>query len=283
MGTSSMVDQIVLTALDGVLLNSLEDCVLLQPLIDQLKAKGVPVIIFTERDRVEVELICQQLGLTSPFITESGSGIFTPVDFNPFDPPLGEQDGAYYLEELGCPYVQARAALRVIANLISYPLKGFGDFTVEQLQRSMGVSVGAAHRAKAREFSEPFMTPKAIASDKLHQAAETMGFQIVLWRSEEGRFSELTGGQAGLAPAAQRVIAAYQNQLPAGDQLKVLGISDRLEDLTTLADASSSVNWKGVWIAPERADLPSNLPERTAVVNNSAPTGWIAAVQSLVA
>ena len=280
---SGMVNQIVLTALDGVLLNSLEDCVLLQPLVDRLKASGVPVIIFTERDRAEVEPIRQRLGLTSPFITESGSGIFTPVDANPFDPPLGEQDGAYYVEELGCPYVQARAALRVIANLISYPLKGFGDFTVEQLQRSAGISAAAAHQAKAREFSEPFMTPKAVQPDKLHQAAEEMGFRIVLWRSENGRFSELVGGQAGLAPAAERIIAAYQRPLPTGEPLKVMGISDRLEDLTILANASSSFDWKGIWIAPEETDSHVHLPDCTTVVNDLAPTGWIAAVQSLIA
>lgn len=221
-----MVDQIIVTALDGVLLKSLEDCAPLQPLMAQLKAKGIPVIVFTERDRAEVEPIRQQLGLTDPFITESGSGIFTPVDSNPFEPPLGEQEGDYYVQELGCPYVQARAALRVIANLISHPLKGFGDFTVEQLQRSAGISAAAAHRAKAREFSEPFMTPNAVAPDKLHQAAEEMGFRIVLRRSEDGRFSELMGAQAGLAPAMEAVLAAYQSQLPAGQRLRVMGMSD---------------------------------------------------------
>ena len=277
-----MVEQIVLTALDGVLLNSLEDCVLLQPLIDRLNKKGVPVIVFTERDRAEVEPIRQQLGLTSPFITESGSGIFTPVDANPFAPPLGEQDGAYYVEALGCPYVQARAALRVIANLISYPLKGFGDFTVEQLQRSVGGSAAAAHQAKAREFSEPFMTPKAVLPDKLHQAAEEMGFRIVPWRSENGRFSELMGGQAGLTPAAEKIVAAYQSRLPAGEQLKVTGISDRLEDLTALANASNSIDWEGIWIAPEGTSLSVDLPEGAAIVNESAPAGWITAVQPLV-
>ncbi|MGB3293657.1 MAG: hypothetical protein WBB01_11780, partial [Phormidesmis sp.] len=181
------------------------------------------------------------------------------------------------------PYVQSRAALRVIANLISYPLKGFGDFTVEQLQRSLGISAAAAHRAKAREFSEPFMTPKAVAPDKLHQAAEELGFRIVLRRSEEGRFSELMGAQAGLAPAVEHVITAYERQLTAGQQLKVMGISDRPEDLVTLAEASSSADWRGVLIASEATARPTDLPERTTVVASSAPTGWAAAIQSLVA
>lgn len=278
-----MVDQIIVTALDGGLLNSSEDYAPLQPLMAQLRARGIPVIVFTERDRTEVEPIRQQLGLVDPFITESGSGVFIPVNHNPFDPAVGEQDGDYYVLELGCPYVQARAALRVIANLISHPLKGFGDFTVEQLQRSAGISAAAAHRAKAREFSEPFMTPKAVASEKLHQAAEEMGFKIALRHLEDGRFSELMGAQAGLVPAVEKVIAAYQSQLPAGQRLKVMGVSDRPEDLTTLANASSSADWREVWIAPEVADLPADLPDRTTVVNRSAPVAWAAAVQPLIA
>lgn len=274
-----MTDQIIVTALDGGLLNSLED---LQLLMAQLRARGIPVIVFTERDRAEVEPIRQQLGIVDPFITESGSGIFIPVNHNPFDPAVGEQDGDYYVLELGCPYVQARAALRVIANLISHPLKGFGDFTVEQLQRSAGISAAAAHRAKAREFSEPFMTPKAIAAKKLHQAAEEMGFKIALRRSEDGRFSELMGAQAGLAPAAEKVIAAYQSQLPAGQRLKVMGVSDRPEDLTTLIKASHSAEWQGVLIASEATDLPMNVPERTTVVTDLAPTAWATAVRPLI-
>lgn len=261
----NMTDQIVLTALDGALLNSLTDCseAAIAPLksaIAQLQTQGIPVIVFTERDRTEIEPIRQQLKLTSPFIVESGSGIFTPVDHNPFAPALGELEDGYYVEALGCPYVQARAGLRVIANLISHPLKGFGDFTVPQLQRVAGLSEEAAHQAKAREFSEPFMTPKAVSAQTLIEAAEETGFAVIV-RTEE-RFSELLGRDAGLASAARAVITAYQAQLP-DKTLKVMGISHRTEDLAVLASASQSAVY-------------------TEVLISSAPAGWLSAVQSLL-
>lgn len=268
-----MVDQIILTTLDGLRLNVAAADVSLQSVrqslqeaIAQLQAKGIPVIIFTERDRAEVEPIRTQLGLTAPFITESGSGIFTSVNHNPFTPVLGEKEGDYYVQTLGCPYVQARAGLRVIANVISHPLKGFGDFTVDQLKRSAKISEDAAHRAKAREFSEPFMTPKAVDAETLREAAEEMGFGLVLRSPDEGRFSELIGPGAGLEKAVTVVVGAYQKQLPAGETLKVMGISHRADDLALLAK-SQSVEWTSVLISPEEP----------------APEGWLAAVTPLLA
>ncbi|MGC1309050.1 MAG: haloacid dehalogenase [Phormidesmis sp.] len=243
-----MANQIILTALEGMGLQSNEDYDALRLAIAQLNARDIPVIVFTDRDRAEIEPIRQQLGLTSPFITECGSGIFTPVEHNPFDPALGELDNNYYVEVLGCPYVQARAGLRVLANEISHPLKGFGDFTVAQMERSAGLMEAAAHRAKDREFSEPFMTPKAVDSQTLRQAAEEMGFDLVLRQPEEGRFSYLIGAGAGIQTATQAIIAAYQNRVPLDETLSVLGISHRAEDLTALADASNFVSWTGVLI-----------------------------------
>lgn len=259
-----MTNQIVLTALDGVLLNSFEDCALLRPVMAQLHAKGVPVIGFTERDRTELEPIREQLGWIDPFITESGSGIFTPVNHNPFAPALGEQAGDYYVQTLGCPYVQARAGLRVMANMISHPLKGFGDFTVEQLQRLESLSSEAAHRAKAREFSEPFMTPKAVEAAVVCQAAQDIGFKVRVRSPEDSRFSELLGPEAGLGSAAGQIIAAYQRQLPPEATLQVLGISSWAEELTALSKCNDSIDWTGI------------------AMNDLSLASWISAVQTLL-
>ncbi len=255
-----MVNRIVLTAWDGAFLAAMQADAALLPLMASLKEKGVPVIVFTERDRAELEPIRQQLVWTDPFIAESGSGIFTPVNHNPLTPALGEQDGDYYVQELGCPYVQARAGLRVLANAIAHPLKGLGDFTVPQLQKLLGVSEQAAHQAKAREFSELFMTPKAVEPAVLIKAAEEMGFGMILRDAEESRFSELMGPDAGLEGAIAQLIAAYENQLPPDETLRIIGLSSREEDLATLAGVSADMDWQGVLMAD--------------------PTEWTAAVDS---
>lgn len=246
-----MADQIILTVWNRVFLQAIEGDGGLRTrvgeAIAQMKAKRVPVIVFTECDRAEVDPIRRQLNWTDPFITESGSGIFTSVNHNPFAPVLGEQDGDYYVQALGCPYVQARAALRVLANEISHPLKGFGDFTVPKLERFLGVSETTAHRAKAREFSEPFMTPKAVEPDVLVKAAKEIGFDIILRNPKENRFSELVRAGVGVSAAAKQVIEAYQNQMPAGATLKIAGVG-RDDDLEVLAAGGSAV-WRGLTIA----------------------------------
>ena len=274
-----MTNQIIFIAFEGLLSGFDAEREALTQEIAQLQARDIPVIVFTDRDRAEVEPIREQLGLTAPFITESGSGIFTPVSHNPFDPALGEKDGDYYVEILGCPYVQARAGLRVIANVISHPLKGFGDFTVDQLKRFAKISEEVAHQAKAREFSEPFMTPKAVEAGTLTQAAEEMGFGVVLRSPEEGRFSELVGAGAGIVPAIQALVAAYQNQLPEGEVLQVVGVSDHADDLNALSQTyrqdHQSVHWAGLVMSPG-GEKPVNQ------LSDDAPGSWLSVALPLL-
>ena len=222
--------------------------------IARLAEKGIPVILFGDGDRAEMEPIRDRLEITAPFIVEGGSAIFTPVDSNPFEDPLGEQDGNYFVYELGCPYVQARAGLRVIANAISHPLKGFGDFTVQQLERSLKVSENAAHRAKAREFSEPFMTPKSVDLDELKQSAKEMGFDVVLRDSADSRFSLLRGADASLTVAAEAVVSAYEKQIAGDNSLKVVGVVSQQDELDYLSKAKGSADFRGVLVS-ESADV----------------------------
>jgi len=88
----------------------------------------------------------------------------------------------------------------------------------------LGISEDAAHRAKAREFSEPFMTPKAVAPEVLVQAAEEIGFGIVLQSPEENRFSQLTGAGASVTEAVKQVITAYEKV--TDDSMRILMLGD---------------------------------------------------------
>ena len=240
-----MVSQIIFSALEPLLAVDGENA---KGAIAQLAEKDIPVIVFGDCDRAELEPIREQLGLTAPFIVEGGSAVFTPVDANPFATALGEQDGNYFVYELGCPYVQARAGLRVLANVISHPLKGFGDFTVQQLERSLKLSEDDAHRAKAREFTEPFMTPKSVDLEVLKQSAKEMGFDVVLRDAADSRFSLLRGAEASLTAAAEAVIAAYKNQETEGS-LKVGGIVTQQDELDCLSTAKGPADWTGVLIS----------------------------------
>ncbi|MEM6451080.1 MAG: hypothetical protein AAF703_12280 [Cyanobacteria bacterium P01_D01_bin.105] len=256
-----MVHQIVVTSLDWVVswevavestfLNRLKSILL------ALNDRGVVVVGFTGCDREEIEPIRAELSWHAPFIIESGSAILTPVSQPPFSTPLGELDGNYFVETLGCPYVQARAGLRVLANLISHPLKGFGDFTVPKLERFLAISAEAAHRAKAREFSEPFMTPKAVDADVLVNAAADMGFSVVLRDPQKTRFSELIGAKASVSSAVAKVVNAYQLDNESASVV-VIGTAEDLQQV--LPDEDGAAVWPVIEVrSPEQwlAELES--------------------------
>ena len=243
-----MANGVVVVSLDWVMGAEADLLAQIKSALAALKERAVAVVGATACDRAEVEPIRAELEWHDPFITESGSAIFTPVHHNPFSEPLGEQDGDYFIEELGCPYVQARAGLRVLANLMSHPLKGYGDFTVPQLEKFLEVPEDVAHRAKAREFSEPFMTPKAVAADALVQAAEEMGFQVVLRDPAKNRFSELVGAGASLAGAIAQLVDAYRQE---NSDAFAVAIGQEEELALFSAGAFSTKEHKGKWAEVE--------------------------------
>ncbi len=263
-----MARRIVLTAVGEDWLGSLEDMQRMKLALGRLSADGVTVILFSECDRAQLEPIRKALDLDDPFIVESGSAIFTPVASNPFEETpqkaLGDRDGDYFVMQLGCPYVQARAGLRVVANMISHPLKGLGDFTIPQLQRLASLSEEEAHQAKAREFSELFMTPKAVEPEVLGRAAEEMGFNVIWRTSEVSRFSELVGAGASLTAAVAALLSAYSSM---GEILEVAGLSQHRSVLDCLRAATQSVDTK---IKFEEVLLTSALSEH-----------WVTTVESL--
>ena len=264
---------IIFTDMDGTLLDS-EDYNYEPALatLEQLKAKQIPVIPVTSKTREEVETFRRRMNLTDPFIVENGSGVFIPLDYDKFDLPEGEQVGNYRLLQLGCTYVMARAGLKAIAQSLGRPLKGFGDWTLDQINALTGLSAEDAHQAKAREFSEPFRTPKNVPTEQLIQAVQDMGFQVVVG----DRFSHLIGNEAGKGRAVRQLTQLYQSTLPEGGHLTTIGLGNSPNDLGMLENVEFSV------IIPGSHGPHPGLSERKwPVAPEPGPQGWAMAVEKI--
>lgn len=264
---------IIFTGIDGVLLNAENNNN--EPVLTRLawlKAKHIPVIPVTHKTREEVETVRRQMNLSDPFIVEDGSGVFIPLNDGQFELPQGEQVGNYHLLQLGCSYVMARAGLKAIAQSLGRPLKGFGDWSVEQLNTLTGLPAAAAHRAKAREFTEMFKTPKNIPIDKLRQAAHEMGFQVVV----SDRFSHLIGIEAGQGRAVRRLTQLYQAALPEDVHLTTVGFGENPDDLGMLESVEIPI------IVPGLKGCHSGLAERNwQVAPAPGSQGWAMAVEKI--
>lgn len=264
---------LIFTDLDGTLLNpDTYDYQAVRPVLAALRERAIPVIPVTSKTWSEVETLRMALGLGDPFVVENGSAIYLPREGLPFALPEGDENGPYRVITLGCNYVTARAGLKAMAQDLGRPLKGFGDWSVEQIAQLTGLSASDAKQAKARDFSEPFMTPKNVSAADLRAAAEAMGFGVVLG----DRFSHLIGGEAGKGEAVRQLIALYQSAYP-NDTLTTLGLGNSPNDLPMLEAVDHPIILPGV-------DGPHpQLAERGwPVASAPAPDGWAAALQGLV-
>ncbi len=265
---------ILFTDLDGTLLNGeTYNYQATLPVLETLKQKGIPVIPVTSKTRAEVETLIQTVGITDPFVVENGSAIFIPRDTCPFALPEGEDDGPYRVVALGVAYVMARAGLRVLAQEIGRPLKGFGDFSVEQIQTLTGLSETDAQQAKAREFSEPFMTPKNVTPETLRDAAESIGFQVVVG----DRFSHLIAGSAGKGVAVRQLVEHYRTTLPKGETITTVGLGNSPNDLAMLEAVDHAI------VLPGPAGPNDQLKDRGwTLAPAPAPEGWAMAVEQML-
>ncbi|MEM1251607.1 MAG: HAD-IIB family hydrolase [Cyanobacteria bacterium P01_H01_bin.21] len=268
-----MTQLIIFTDLDGTLLNSeTYDYAATVPIIQQLKSLKIPVIPVTSKTRAEVSTLRKDVGLTDPFVTENGSGIFVEINHNPFGQPPGEQDDDYFVVELGCPYVQARAGLRVIANELHHSLLGFGDMTIARLQKYTGLSAKDAQEAKARDFSEPFITPKALTSEQIVTAVESVGFKVVVG----DRFSHLIGPEAGKGNAVKRLVSLYQKTLPPEETIVTIGLGNSPNDLDMLEHVDHPIVLPGV-----NGPHPQLGNQGWKIAPLPAPQGWVEAVTTV--
>ena len=264
---------LIFTDMDGTLLDSenysYEPAL---PRLEWLKTQQIPVILVTSKTREEVETFRRQMNLTDPFIVENGSGVFIPLDYSKFDLPEGEQVGDYRLLQLGCSYVMARAGLKAVAQSLGRPLKGFGDWSAEQIQVLTSLSTSDAYQAKAREFTEPFKTPKNIPTDQLKQAVQDMGFQVVVG----DRFSHLIGSEAGKGRAVRQLTQLYQSTLTEGDHLTTVGLGNSPNDLGMLENVEIPI------IVPGAEGPHPGLSERNwQVAPAPGPKGWSMAVEKI--
>lgn len=221
---------IIFTDLDGTLLNQSDyryDAAL--PILAQLKQAQIPIIPVTSKTRQEVAVLRQEIALEDPFIVENGSGVFIPLHKLEVASTDSRQHNGYYRECLGCTYPQARMGLQAVSRALNTPLRGFGDLDEGEIEALTGLAPEEVKRAKAREFSEPFLTPSHIPRQDLEKAVEQEGFRVVVG----DRFCHLIGQNGGKGQAVQWLVAQYKKKQPSSTWVTI-GLGNSPNDLDML-------------------------------------------------
>ena len=259
---------LIFTQLDEILSNSEESSSRsVTEAIAKLQQQNIPLIPITSKTRAET-IDWMQIGLEAPFIVEGGSGIFIPQYDSRFATSTCVRLDTYYLHQLGCSYTEARAALKAVQEEISKILRGFGDMDEEAIQ-SLTSTPTAARQAKAREFSEYFITPNRLEIEQLQQVAAEYGFKIIPGEN----LSLILGAKADPATAIKWL---KQNYLAIDGNLRTVGLGSAEADLTWLETVDIPI------VIPNSQGVPVCFKNRDwQIASQTGLEGWIEAIAQL--
>lgn len=227
-----MSKTIVITDLDGTLLDDAYSFEAARPALDLLRGKKVPVVLCSSKTRPEIELYRERLGLADPFIVENGGAVFIPDGYFDFATE-GEAADGYQTVVLGKRYSDIRGAFLKIIRDTGIAARGFGDMSVEEVAKLAGLLLQEALLAKQREFDEPFVfVEKEAGIQRFLKAITDEGFK---WT--RGAFYHLLGDN-DKGRAARLLKGYYEKEY---GRVSVIALGDNLNDLPLLEEADFPV------------------------------------------
>ena len=262
----------VITDLDGTLLDQQTysyECSL--PAVRRLQASGVPIILCSTKTGAEMLPLWGELGLTDPFICESGGAIYFPRDY--LKAPLRElkTSGPFQVLELGTDIGRLRDALAEAARKCGIEVCSFGQMNAEEIASLTGLAPEEALRAAERHYDEPFQVQSGDV-EKMSTMLRAQGLTV----TRGDRFYHLTGGHSK-RDAVVRLLELHRRHY--GDTVAI-GLGNSANDWPML----SAVDWPVLVKNPDgRWDktVVERLPdiERTEGVG---PKGWREAIDKLL-
>ncbi|MFT7595577.1 MAG: mannosyl-3-phosphoglycerate phosphatase [Paracoccaceae bacterium] len=224
-----------------------------QPGLSALKQHKAGLVLASSKTAAELQRLRADIGfLDWPAIVENGAGILWP------DQDVQSDDADYQ-------------RLRAILASLPKGFVGFGDMTAQDVADKTGLSPDQAVLARRRCYSEPGLwtgTEDALAG--FLDAAQAQGVHA----RRGGRFLTLSFGRTK-ADAMADVVARLK-------PLKTVALGDAPNDIEMIEAADFGVIVANP-AAPRLAPLCSEAQGRTLRSELEGPSGWAAAILTLLA
>jgi len=264
---------VIFTDLDGTLLDhDTYGWEAAKPALELCHQHQFPIIPVSSKTRTEIEIYQKKLGISAPFISENGGGVFFPKHSYPEGPAGVISEENLWKWSLGPSYGVLVDALQEIRDELGWVIRGFSEMTPEEISNCTGLDIETSHLASLREYDEPFIIVEPVEKDvtALEKAAERRGFHI----TEGGRFYHIHG-KKDKGEAVKRVILWYMRSQP---ELISIALGDSPTDFSMLEQVNypvlirSSVHFSG---------LKERIPG-LKMTDETGPEGWNAAVLDIL-
>jgi mannosyl-3-phosphoglycerate phosphatase len=244
-----------------------------EPALKLCRENRIPLILISSKTRAEISALQRELGLSSPFVSENGGGVFFPEEGKHPHPSDAILSHGVWKWSMGPAYDFLVKALEEIQNEQGWKIRGFSEMTTEEISSMTGLDLASACLASQREYDEPFVLMEEewdCSMDALNHAAGQKGLRI----TRGGRFYHLHG-KSDKGEAMERLVAWYRTYYPS---LLTIALGDSPVDFSMLKRADYPVLIRSSRQYPE---LKKMIP-RLRVTQEPGPKGWNAAVLGIL-
>ena len=264
---------VIFTDLDGTLLDhDTYQWDMAKPALGMCKRLHIPIVMVSSKTRAEMDILRKKVGLSSPFISENGGGIFFPAE-GLEDAPAGTIIAKNIFKwEMGTPYGILIKALGEIRDELGLPIRGLSEMSVEEISRLTNLDLEEARLAATRDFDEPFIIPghQNIDTNALEKAAQKRGLQI----TTGGRFFHILG-KNDKGGAVNALISWYKQSHP---YLFSIALGDSPNDFSMLRQVDQAILVRS---STKHPTIAKEIPG-IKVTLEKGPKGWNTAILELL-
>ncbi|MGD9032230.1 MAG: HAD-IIB family hydrolase [Desulfobacteraceae bacterium] len=264
---------VIFSDLDGTLLDhDTYEWKEAEPALNLCKQLQVPLVLVSSKTRAEMDVLRHELGLTSPFISENGGGIFFPEEGSHPVPPDAVLEDGLWKWSLGWPYDLLVKSLREIRDELGWKIRGFSDMPLEEISHLTGLDLESSRLASLREYDEPFLLVEEGEKepDALYDAAKQRALSV----TRGGRFYHLHG-KNDKGVSVEKLVAWYGEH---HSHVVTMALGDSPNDFSMLEKVNHPVLIRSSRQFPELQDLIHGLQ----ITKEKGPRGWNAAVLDLL-
>lgn len=261
---------VVFTDLDGTLLD--HDTYSFRralPALDVLIRRRIAVVPVSSKTATEMRHWMRLLGLTGPFVSEDGGGIYIPEDYFPGPIPDSVSENSELKISLGEGIKEVRDGLRRVSSEAGIAVTGFGDLREEEVSELTGLKTAELAASMAREYDEPFLLSDAEAAGPLTEIAAKNGFSLV----RGGRFFHISRG-CDKGRAVKILTRLFRRLNP---EIVTIGIGDSANDLSLLR----SVDHAYLVMRHDGTYDPEVSEENVSMIDGIGPHGWRMAMEEV--
>jgi mannosyl-3-phosphoglycerate phosphatase len=258
---------LIFSDMDGTLLDhNTYDFTPTLPLINELRALQIPLILTTSKTKAEILWWQEKLQIHAPFICENGSALYIPQGYDNLTLKAYPPTDGWHCIVLGKKYDFITAYLASIAN--KYKITGFTHMDTQAISKLTNLNPAQAHLAKSREFSEPFIMDEPELVDILQEEAALYGLSI----TKGGRFFHCLGHGANKGAAMGILTSIYRRH---DFEVHTIALGDSPNDLSMLQTAQTPI------IIPNPSH-PMLTCKDAIIAPHPGPKGWVQTIKEVL-